>query len=302
MKVFRLAQHFPHLAAVLQALFVTFLWSTSWVLIKIGLINIPALTFAGLRYMLAFLILLPFAWRQRALLPSLTRTDWVRLAGLGVFLYSVTQGAQFVGLAFLPSVTVSLLFNFTNVVVALLGIAFLAERPSFAQWGGIALFLAGVLIYFYPVAIPAAQTAGFVALLVGVLGNSFSAIMGRHINRAGRLPPLLVTAVSMGIGAALLLLTGISLQGLPHLTWESWLIVIWLAVVNTAFAFTLWNHTLRRLTAVESSLINSSMLIQIAVLAWVFLSEPLTKQEIRGMVIAAVGILVVQLGRRSVSR
>ncbi len=49
---------------------------------------------------------------------------------MGVFLYSVTQGAQFVGLAFLPSVTVSLLFNFTNVVVALLGIAFLAERPS----------------------------------------------------------------------------------------------------------------------------------------------------------------------------
>ena len=37
----------------LQALFVTFLWSTSWVLIKIGLDQIPALPFAGLRYTLA---------------------------------------------------------------------------------------------------------------------------------------------------------------------------------------------------------------------------------------------------------
>jgi len=45
--------------AVLQALFVTFLWSTSWVLIKIGLEQIPALTFAGLRYSLAFLCLVP---------------------------------------------------------------------------------------------------------------------------------------------------------------------------------------------------------------------------------------------------
>ena len=33
--------------AVVQALFVVFLWATSWVLIKIGLQDIPALTFAG---------------------------------------------------------------------------------------------------------------------------------------------------------------------------------------------------------------------------------------------------------------
>ena len=45
-----------HLPA-LQALFVTFLWSTSWVLIKFGLQDIPAISFAGLRYALAFLLL-----------------------------------------------------------------------------------------------------------------------------------------------------------------------------------------------------------------------------------------------------
>ena len=36
-------QRYPHFTAVFQALFVTFLWSTSWVLIKIGLVDIPAL-------------------------------------------------------------------------------------------------------------------------------------------------------------------------------------------------------------------------------------------------------------------
>jgi len=49
----------PHTVANIQALLVTFLWSTSWVLIKYGLDEIPALTFAGLRYTAAFLILLP---------------------------------------------------------------------------------------------------------------------------------------------------------------------------------------------------------------------------------------------------
>ena len=295
MKLISFVRRFPHLTAVLQALFVTFLWSTSWVFIKIGLADIPALTFAGLRYTLAFFCLLPFAWRQRPFLSTLTRPDWLRLIGLGILMYTVTQGAQFVGLAHLPSVTVSLLLNFTAVVVALLGITFLGERPSGQQWLGIGLFLAGVLLYFYPVFIPAAQIIGFVVVLVGVLGNALSGILGRHVNRGGQLPPLLVTAVSMGIGALLLLITGITVQGLPPLTWQNWLIIIWLAVVNTAFAFTLWNHTLRHLTAVESSLINNTMLIQIAILAWLFLDEPLTGQEIVGMGLAALGILVVQL-------
>lgn len=44
-----------HLTAVLQALFVTFLWSTSIILVKIGLEDSPALTFAGMRYFPAFL-------------------------------------------------------------------------------------------------------------------------------------------------------------------------------------------------------------------------------------------------------
>lgn len=43
-----------YLATVCQALFVTFLWLLSWVLIKIGLHDVPALTFAGLRDTLAF--------------------------------------------------------------------------------------------------------------------------------------------------------------------------------------------------------------------------------------------------------
>lgn len=53
--------HFmSHTKAILQALLVTFIWSLSWVFIKIGLAEIPALVFAGLRYSLAAFTLLIF--------------------------------------------------------------------------------------------------------------------------------------------------------------------------------------------------------------------------------------------------
>ena len=285
--------------AGLQALFVTFLWATSWVLIKIGLRDIPALTFAGLRYSLAFLCLLPFTLRRTHLetLRGLSAREWGRLILLGLLFYAVTQGAQFVGLAYLPAVTVSLLLNFTTIVVALMGIVLLAERPTSLQWGGVGLSVVGVLIYFYPVSFPAGQVIGLVVVTAGVLANAGSAILGRRVNREGSLPPLLVTVVSMGIGAAVMLVAGVAIQGLPPLSRANWAVIGWLAVVNTAFAFTLWNHTLRTLAAMESSIINSTMLIQIAVLAWLFLGEPLTGQKIMGMALAGFGALIVQLRR-----
>jgi drug/metabolite transporter (DMT)-like permease len=287
----------PHVRAVLQALLVTFLWSTSWVLIKIGLKDIPALPFAGLRYTLAFLCLLPFALRsgQLASLRRLSPGAWVRLVLLGLLFYSVTQGAQFLSLFYLPAVTTSLLLSFTSIIVAVLGIIFLNEKPGLLQWLGTGLYLGGVLIYLYPVVLPHSELIGFVVAGLGVLANALSSILGRAVNRQRELEPLAVTVASMGVGAMVLLVGGVAVQGFPRLTFFHWGLIVWLAVVNTAFAFTLWNHTLRTLSAMESSIINNTMLFQIAILAWLFLGEQLTGREIMGMVLAALGTLAVQI-------
>jgi multidrug transporter EmrE-like cation transporter len=68
-------------------------------------------------------------------------------------------------------------------------------------------------------------------------------------------------------------------------------------LVNTALAFTLWNKSLQTLTAVESSIINGTMLPQIAILAWIFLDEPLGSRQIAGLALVAAGTLIVQLWR-----
>ncbi len=290
----------PHMAAVLQALLVTFLWATSWVLIKIGLQDIPALTFAGLRYMLAFLCLLPFGLRSGHLtaLRALPLRDWLRLVMLGLLYIAVTQGAQFLGLSYLPAITVSLLLNLTPVVVALLGILVLSEKPTHRQWSGVGLYIAGIFVYFFPVDIVAREVVGIAIVVIGVLANSVSSVLGRQINREKSLHPITVTIVSMGVGSVALLAIGIPSQGLPTLSLTNWAFIGWLAVVNTAFAFPLWNHTLRTLSAVESSIINSTMLVQIALLVWLFLGERLTMQKVGGMALVGAGALVVQLRRR----
>jgi drug/metabolite transporter (DMT)-like permease len=288
-------QQSPRLRAILLALLVTFLWSTSWVLIKVALAEIPPLTFAGLRYALAFLLLLPGLWRYREEVRALSAADWGRLAALGLVFYTLTQGGQFLTLKHLEAVTFSLLLNSSSVLVALFGIVALREIPSHLQWGGMALFLGGVAVYFFPLADAKAPTLGLALAGFTVVANAASAVLGRSINRGKSLPPLLVTGVSMGMGGFCLLGLGLAAQGLPPLSARGWGIVLWLAVVNTALAFTLWNRSLQELSAVESSMINNTMLLQITVLAWLFLDETLSMRQVAGLVLAAAGIFLAHV-------
>lgn len=183
-------------------------------LIKIGLADIRALTFAGLRYLLAFVILLPLALRERtrAEIAALTSAQWRRLAVLGLVMYSLTQGAQFLALAELPAQTASLVLSFSPVAVALAGSFFLGEHTSARQWAGVAVYLAGAVLFLYPVQLSGGRALGLLVAVIGLCSNAGAALLGRAANRDGLLSPMVVTVVSMGIGAITLLVTGISVD------------------------------------------------------------------------------------------
>jgi len=249
--------------------------------------------------------LLPFAFtkKNKAIIKTLNRNERLKLSLYGLLFIAFTQGAMFMGLELLPAVTVSLWLNFTPIVVAVMAIFFLREYPTILQWGGAILFIAGIVIYFFPISLSESQGLGLIVMTVGVLANSSSAVLGRDINRSGKLNPFVVTVISMGVGSVLLLTIGIVFQGLPPISMQNIIYLLWLAVINTAIAFVIWNYTLRTLTAMESSIINGTMLIQIAVLAWIFLGEGITLKEIIGMAVAAVGAVLVQLRvRRKMAR
>jgi len=294
----------PHIVTILQALLVTFLWSTSFILIKWGLAEIPPITYAGLRYTLAFLCFFPFVLFNTKYIneiKNLSRLQWSKLFWLGILFYAFTQGTQYLGLSLLPSVTVSLMLNFTPIIVAVLGIFLLNEIPTKLQWFGAILFIVGILTYFFPISFLQNELIGLGVMFIGVLANSGSAILGRNLNRNKDISPVVITFISMGIGAIIMLIVGLSKDGIPVISTKNSYYLIWLAVVNTAFAFTLWNLTLRYLSAMESSIINGTMLIQIAILAWIFLGETITIQEGSGMLIAAVGALFVQLKKININ-
>lgn len=288
---------YDHGRAVWTALFVTVLWSSSWVLIRIVLDHedLAPVTFAGLRYTLAALVLLGWTASRpahRRQLAGLDRSVVKRLVVLGVVFFGVTQGAQFVAIDSQPAATASLMLSLTAFAVAVFSVRSLGERSSARQFLGAALVAAGAIVYFSGDL--GATAVGLIASFVGLTANVAGSILGRSVNRDHALDPVIVTTVSMGTGALVLAVTGLVIEGRPTVTMTAGVIIGWLAVVNTAVAFTLWNKSLRHLSAVESAAINNTMLVQIAALGWIFLNEPPGALGVIGVLVVSLGVFLTQ--------
>ena len=258
------------------------------------------MTFAGLRYMLASLLFFPFLFNKsvRLQIKQLGKHEWLFLIILGIVLYTIGQGGQYLALAFFPSVTVSLILNLSGLLVATVSWITLKEKLNWIQWVGILFNLAGTLVYFNPTNPIPANWLGWLFTLLCLTGNALGSVLGRRINRDARIHPVLITGISMTIGSVLMLTTGVVWQGLPYLSAQSIWIVVILAVINTAVCFSLWNYTQQTLLATESVIINNTMLVHISILAWIFLGEKQTLLGIVGLLLALIGAILVQIRMR----
>jgi len=315
-----------HFFSVFLAFFVTILWSSSWPIIKFGMKEMPPLIFAGLRYVIASFILLVFVLlrpKYRKELKNLTKRWWLRLISYGLIFYTITQGAQFFGLLYLNAITVSLLLSFTPILVLIFANLVLKERSNFIQLILVLLAIAGALLYFLlnpelvakqflivsgtnqfilppqPIVATSLKVVGLVVVIIGVLANTFSAIYGRSINQAKEVSTVVITAVSMFVGSIVLLITGLIVEDIPHFSLTSIGYILWLSILNTALAFTIWNFAMQKLKALEISIINNTMLFQITILAVIFLGElPTAAQWIGLTIVAVVGLILPIIGSR----
>ena len=288
-------------APYIAAFIVTVLWSSSYVLIKWGLADIPPLYFATIRYALAFAILLAFdlsmGTREKGNgTGGMKQAILLVIAGFGG--YTVAQGLQFVGLYYLPAITTSFLLNFNPFFVLVLSIGLLGEGTSLTQLGGVGLALVGAWAFFSQQAALGGDMFGIVIVLVSGLGWACYVVVVRMLQRPGNLGSLRLTTTTMGIGVVgMVVLTVLTGQYAP-LTPNGILIIIWLATANTALAFFMWNWSLKTIPAYELTVFQDLMLVEIAIFAFVFLQETITPLMVGGMALVLVGVLIVQFKAR----
>ena len=288
--------HYRRSLALAEALLVTFLWSTSYVLIKIGLIELNPIAFATYRYLLASSILVMLmVTRYKSGDHSVLRKHLLLFLLLGFTGYFIAQGLQFFGLYYLPAITVTFILNMTPLCVLILSIVFLNERPTTLQLAGIIIVFVGVVTFFSASTLVFTEVIGVILTAISGVGWATHMIISRHYLRSSKLDAFEISTYPMFLGSLMLVGATFASGNIVQPSMNSWLIILWLSIVNTAVAFVLWNHALRVLRAYEQSILQNTMLIQITLLAYIFLGETLTIQKVTGIMSVFTGVLIVQL-------
>jgi drug/metabolite transporter (DMT)-like permease len=285
-------------SALLLAVFVTLLWSSSYVFMKWAFAEIPPMYLATLRYALAFALLtgieaIGVRGKERREKPPPGSAKLLLVAGISG--YTVAQGLQIVGLFYLPAITTSFLLNFTPAFVLAFGWLALRERASKVQLLGLSIALVGAYLFFCDRVEPQGEFLGVALVLLSGAGWAIYLVVVRELQGAHAYDSLRLTALTMGIGVIGMAILSAATAEYAPLTVEGVIIIVWLAAANTALAFLLWNKALSVLPAFELAMLQNAMMIEIALFAWAFLGEAVTRMMVLGMAFALAGILLVQM-------
>jgi drug/metabolite transporter (DMT)-like permease len=262
-----------------------------------ALVYMGPLTLTGLRYFLAFLLLLPFTLRRRVL-THLTPQLWLRLFFTGLSFYVVGNGALYWGLKYIPATTGSFLLAFTPLLVLGMSILWLQEIPTHWQLVGMFVGLGGSALFF-STGLKTGEPLGIGIVVIGLGGSASFSVLGRSMARSEQVDTLLLTSVPLAVGSSFLLPLALWVEGLPQPSVAGGSILIGLTLLNTTALYLLYNHALKMLTAFEMSIMTNLAPIVTALLAYVSLGEKLYGFQWIGILALIMGVILVQRGKQS---
>ena len=276
------------------------IWGSTWLFIKLGLEDLPPLTFAGIRFVIASTILFGIVAARRLSLPR--RSDWLLLAITGILAFSLNYGLLFWGEQYISSGLAALL----QATIPAFGLVFAhlhlpGERLSWAKIGGVILGVLGVAVVFSnQLAVAGKQAlAGCVAVLISSIVVAYSNVLvkayGTNMN------PAVLAAGQMFFGLLLLFAVGLPLEGNPlnfHWTPSAVTALLYLAIVGSVIAFLLYYWLVLNMDVTKSMLIALVTPVVAVLLGMIVLNEKIGWRTLAGGAMIMLGISLIVLRKK----
>jgi drug/metabolite transporter (DMT)-like permease len=283
---------------IIWAIISCMLWSTAYPLIKIGLQYSTPLHFAGSRFILSGLMLLPFTAKPRVYL-DMIRENYKLAVWVTVLQTLINYILFYIGLEYVPGALGAVIvgsqpfvtaiasrimireerFTRAKVITIITGIAGIvlvsAGRQSFHFGGPMELF--GVVLIF----------------IANIATATSNVLVSRKI---GKMNPVVLSSFSLFAGG--LIIYGLSLLtetkpanvSYPH---EYWLVLGWLSFMS-AFTFSMWYHLLKKPAVRVSELNLWKFIIPVfgAILSWLLVpGEKADWVTVSGMIVIAMALI-----------
>jgi len=279
------------------------IWGSTWLVIKVGLADLPPFWFAAIRFVVAAIPL--SAWlvaRRRPL--RYTRADWRLMIVTGLLVFSFNYTLVFWGEQHIPAGLAALLYTTFPILGMLQAHWLLPSEPlTPRRLGGAVLAIIGVAVIFQSQITLRGPMAlfGSLALVAAAAGTAYADILikssGAHIE------PVAMTAVQMVTGVIPMLLLAIVFEGNPlalHWTPRAVSALLYLALIGSSVTFVLLYWLIQRMQVTRTMLIPLlSTLIAVSLDA-VILGERLHWRTLAGGVgiVAGLAVALSRTGKR----
>jgi drug/metabolite transporter (DMT)-like permease len=220
-----------------------FVWGSTYLAIRVGVLEMPPFLMAGIRFFLAGLVL--FVWMRLTGVPSPTKREWRDAMILGALMFLMDYACLFWAEQRVPSGISAVILAAIPVCITLLEIVVLrTQKLTVRLAAGLAVGVAGVAVLMNPSSAlgeAPLDRGGLIALIVACWGWSIGTIVTRRVALPKSKPMGSAMQMLCG-GTQLLLLAAVAGEfGSFHprgISAAAWFSLFYLITAGSIVAFT----------------------------------------------------------------
>ncbi|WP_160112544.1 DMT family transporter [Salicibibacter kimchii] len=277
---------------VIALICATIIWGSTFVATQPLLDNTGALTVTALRFSIGVIALLPLAYYQGFRLKMVFKKFFIVFGFTGITCYF---GLQNLGLLYTSAGNASLIQAGIPAVTAILAFIILKEKLSPKKVIGIILSIFGVILVSSVVP-ESGDLFGNILIITSVISYGLYTVIGKLIRKNQY--SAVVTTISGFVSGLLFLIPFVAIEtlliGLPIITINEWIILIYLGVIGSAATLFLWNYALKYVNASVAGVYVNLIPVVGLIFAWYF-GESITLVQLTGIALVLLGVLISEI-------
>ncbi len=291
----------PGRVALLGAFAIVYVvWGSTYLGLRIGVRDMPPGLFAGVRFVLAGVIMMGVARLMGQAVP-LDAKSWRHATIIGFALVVIANGVVTWAEQWVPSNQAALLVSTGAFWMAWLGTFGPKGEPLTARIVvGLVIGFAGAALVLWPQGgVNLEHLGAQLAILVAPLAWSLGTVYGRNVDI--RVPTVMLTGMQMLVAGAVLVAIGLAAGELPQWRWTlpGVSVLAYLTLIGSCLAFGTYLWLIRYATPGGLATIAYGNLAVATVLGWWLLDERLSGLQTAGLFVIVAGMLIVNRPARA---
>ncbi len=273
------------------------IWGTTWLFIKVGLEDLPPLSFASIRFILAVIVVGLIIIANKIPLPK-TKREWKLLAITGILQFTINYSLVFWSELYITSGLAAVLQAMIPVFGLVLAWFYLPEEKI--TWLKVIALIIGIIgvgiVFIEQLRVNSLMAfAGSVAIVIGAYAAAHASILTKA--KGGDIHPASLVFGQMVCGVFPVIIIALFKEGNPfnyNYSWSAIISILYLSIFGTVLTFWLYYWLLGKIESTKAMTIALVTPLIAVVCGAIFLGEKLLPQTLIGgiLILASVGLIV----------